>query len=110
MEKVTLQSTFLNQREGVFPYSDKNLSSETGSRTTEHKVYFRNKRYECSSQRSYLYHLNYILNWHMAEHVALPLCYIIVPVENKVVIPREGIPSSVHKICRDVQLHCCSPK
>ena len=76
-----------DHREGVFPYNDKNLSSETGSRTTEHKVYFRNKRYEYSSQRSYLYHLNYILNWHMAEHVALPLCYIIVPVENKVVIP-----------------------
>lgn len=48
------------QREGVFPYNDKNLSSETGSRTTERKVYFRNKHYKYSSQRLHLYHLNYI--------------------------------------------------
>lgn len=47
------------QREGVFAYNDKNLSSETGSRTTERKVYFRNKHHKYSS-RLYLYHLNYI--------------------------------------------------
>jgi len=111
-KKVSLKPCLLRSARRTFFFftndaKNYNFNLQAGFRANKPEVYFRNEHYNCILYNVYIYITFVILIIKSQLQNSLGSlvyhCYTIVPTDKKALIPnREGIPSSVHMICRDV--------